>query len=52
MSAEILILDDSPFLAAHLARQLAALGLQARTVSTPAELRAQASSATLVFVEL
>jgi CheY-like chemotaxis protein len=47
-----LIVDDSPFLAAHLARLLCALGLDARTPADAAELRALAPGAAVVFVEL
>ena len=47
-----LIVDDSPFLALHLARLLDAQGLQARIPADAAELRALAGSAAMIFVEL
>lgn len=47
-----LIVDDSPFLAAHLARQLAALGLDARVPADTMELRTLAPEAAAILVEL
>lgn len=47
-----LIVDDSPFLAAHLALQLAALGLDAQVPANNAELRKLAPAAAAILVEL
>jgi CheY-like chemotaxis protein len=49
---QALIVDDSPFLALHLSRLLAAQGLQARVPADPGELRALAPEAAVIFVEL
>jgi CheY-like chemotaxis protein len=47
-----LIVDDSPFLAAHLSRLLLALGLDARIPADAEELRALAPAAAVILVEL
>lgn len=47
-----LIVDDSPFLALHLSRLLDASGVQAHIPKDAAELRALASDAAVIFVEL
>lgn len=47
-----LIVDDSPFLALHLARQLEALGFHAHVPADAADLRAHAARAALICVEL
>lgn len=52
MTAQALILDDSPLLAAQLARQLEACGLRARTLTSPEELYELAGTAALVCIEL
>jgi DNA-binding response OmpR family regulator len=49
---QALIVDDSPFLALHLSRLLAAQGLHARVPADPGELRALAPEAAVIFVEL
>ncbi len=47
-----LIVDDSPFLVLHLARQLAALGWRTQLTEGADDLAAMAASADFVFVEL
>ena len=47
-----LILDDSPFLALHLAQQLGALGLRAQRTASREELLTLAGSAAVVLIEL
>ena len=47
-----LIVDDSPFLAAHLSRLLLTLGMDARIPADAAELHALAPAASVILVEL
>jgi len=47
-----LVVDDSPFLAAHLSRLLLTLGMDACIPATAAELRTLAPRAAAIFVEL
>lgn len=47
-----LIVDDSPFLTAHLSCLLLSLGLEARVPADAAELRVLAAQAAVIFVEL
>jgi CheY-like chemotaxis protein len=47
-----LIVDDSPFLSAHLSCLLLSLGLEARIPADTAELRRLAAQAAVIFVEL
>lgn len=47
-----LIVDDSPFLAAHLSCLLLTLGVEARVPAHSAELRTLAPRAAVIFVEL
>ena len=48
----VLIVDDSPFLAAHLSRLVQGLGFDARVAPDAVELRALARQAAVIFVEL
>jgi twitching motility two-component system response regulator PilH len=47
-----LVVDDSPFLAAHLSRLLGAVGLQAQVATAADELKALAPKAAVVLVEV
>jgi CheY-like chemotaxis protein len=47
-----LIVDDSPFLAAHLSCLLLSLGMDARVAVDAADLRVLAAQAAVIFVEL
>lgn len=47
-----LIVDDSPFLAAHLSSLLSSLGVEARVAENAAQLNTLAVEAAVIFVEL